>query len=121
MTPVTAGGSSPSSPWQYYLGREHAARDMYLNVVGRAHQEYLTGPYPDRDAYQVVERQAWLTYYAAGRQAWIDYQAALNTPPPPPPPTEAGHPYPQSRFPFGLDSTSGPPVPAHHPNPESGS
>jgi hypothetical protein len=106
-----------SGPWITYLNQEHAAREMYLLVVERAHREYLAGPWPDRGSYEVVERQAWNTYYAAGRGAWGRYQAALETPPPPPrtavgyepnfppdyrvpdyrlvpPPPPASHPYP---------------------------
>lgn len=70
---------TPGTPaWREYLHREHDARDMYLTVVARAHQEYLTGPYPDRDAYTLVERQAWITYYTAGRQAWQQYKADME-------------------------------------------
>lgn len=75
---------SGSIHWQEYLNREHAARDKYLTDVASAHREYLTGPWPDRGAYEVMERQAWMTYYAAGRDAWKFYRAALETPPPPP-------------------------------------
>lgn len=80
--PVPANATA----WQRYLDREHAARDMYLEVTSRASHEYLTGPWPDRAAYEVVERQAWATYYAAGRDAWRTYTREA-TPPPPPPPT----------------------------------
>lgn len=68
-----------SAAWITYREQEQAARDMYLLVTARAHHEYLTGPWPDRGAYEVVERQAWNTYYAAGRGAWGRYQAALET------------------------------------------
>lgn len=82
---------------QQYLDRERAARDMYLAVVEHAHNEYLTGPYPDRPAYEVVERQAWATYYAAARDAWRDYQPVHeHLAPPPAQPPPASHPYPMS-------------------------
>jgi hypothetical protein len=72
------------SAWQRYLDREHEARDTYLAQVQRAHHEYLTGPWPDRAAYEVCERRAWMTYYAAGRTAWHHYSAEITSPPPPP-------------------------------------
>lgn len=84
-TPVGA------TAWQRYLDREHAARDMYLEVTSRASHEYLTGPWPDRAAYEVVERQAWATYYAAGRDAWRTYTREAT--PPPPPPSHGAAPY----------------------------
>lgn len=84
-----------ATPWQRYLDREHAARDMYLEVTSRASHEYLTGPRPDRAAYEVVERQAWATYYAAGRDAWRTYVREA-TPPPPPPPADPGIVAPES-------------------------
>lgn len=71
-------------PWQRYVAKEHAARDAYIATVQNAHREYLTGPWPDREAYQHVEQSAWVTYYAAGREAWRHYTAELNPPPPPP-------------------------------------
>lgn len=106
-----------STAWSLYLDREHAARDMYLRLVERAHREYLTGPFPDRSAYEVVERGAWATYYAAGRDAWRSYRTDIeNQAPPavapgplateaaaqwaakmgyrPPRPADASHPYP---------------------------
>lgn len=78
----------PLTAWQRYLDREHAARDAYLAVTADAQDEYLTGPWPNRDAYQEVERRAWTTYYAAGRAAWQSYRAECDqtAPPPPPPP-----------------------------------
>jgi hypothetical protein len=78
-------GTGQISPWHRYLQREHAARDAYLAVTARAHQEYLTGPWPDRDSYMVVEKSAWLTYYTAGRAAWQMYRHEIDSPPPPPP------------------------------------
>lgn len=74
-------------PWQRYVEREHAARDAYLAVVQSAHREYLTGPWPDREAYQHVEQSAWMTYYAAGREAWRYYARELAVP-------ARQHPYP---------------------------
>lgn len=88
-----------SIAWENYLRDEHSARDMYLIVTSRAHEEYLTGPWPDRDSYEITERQAWLTYYQAGRGAWQRYRAAMEMPPPPPP----GTGMPNRRF-----SVSGP-------------
>lgn len=82
-------GTGQISPWHRYLQREHAARDAYLAVTARAHTEYLTGPWPDRDSYTVVERQAWLTYYTAGRAAWQMYRHEIDSPPPPPMPPSA--------------------------------
>ena len=82
-------------PWQRYVAKERAARAGYLAVVERAHNEYLTGPWPDREAYEHVERSAWMTYYAAGREAWRYYTDELTPPPPPAtPPSAASHPYP---------------------------
>jgi hypothetical protein len=108
-------GTGQISPWHRYLQREHAARDAYLAVTVRAHAEYLTGPWPDRDSYQVVERQAWLTYYTAGRAAWQMYRHEIDTPPPPPaPPTDIRLPDPSGRAvypaqPYDRD------LPAFHP------
>jgi len=107
-----------STPWQTYISHERAAREMYLAVTARAHHEYLAGPWPDRDAYLIVERDAYTTYYQAGREAWRFYRATMETPPPPParavgyapnfPPAYAGN-----------DNTSPPPPPAEsHPYPE---
>jgi len=93
VTPSDYWPSSQKTPWQEYLDREHAARDGYLAVVERAHREYLIGPWVDRAAYEVVERQAWATYYAAGRDAWRTYRAAAEAPPPPPPPPAPQQPY----------------------------
>lgn len=76
------------SPWHEYVGTETAARTMYLQVVARAHAEYLVGPWADRDAYTTVERQAWLTYHAAGRTAWLRYRAAIESPQRPPAPAQ---------------------------------
>lgn len=78
----TNPASSPA--WQRYLNREHAARDAYLTAVQHAHREYLTGPFPDREAYNVVEGDAWRRYYAAGREAWRTYADEASPPPPPP-------------------------------------
>ncbi len=81
IVPETYGSIGP---WQRYVAKERAARGAYLAVVERAHREYLTGPWPDREAYQHVEQSAWVTYYAAGREAWRHYTAELTPPPPPP-------------------------------------
>jgi len=95
VTPSDYWGSDEATPWQTYLDRQRTARDGYLLLVERAHKEYLTGPFPDRSAYEVVERAAWVTYYAAGRGAWHAYRADMDTagearPTPPP----ESHPYP---------------------------
>lgn len=88
----------PASAWERYLEREHAAREAYLAVTARAHQEYLTGPWPDRDSYMVVEKSAWLTYYTAGRAAWQVYRQEIDSPPPPPaPPADIRLPDPSGR------------------------
>lgn len=92
----------PMTPWDWYQARERAARNGYLAVVQRAHHDYLTGAWPDRDAYNRVEQQAWLVYYAAGRAAWAEMTKALadlgKLPAPPPAGT---HPYPVSTPPPG--------------------
>lgn len=90
MTAPVPEMTGETGPWQRYVLRERAARNMYITVTQQAHREYLVGPWPDRDSYQHVEQSAWVTYYAAGRRAWIDYAAELTPPPPPPLPT----PYP---------------------------
>jgi hypothetical protein len=82
-------------PWQRYVAKERAARGAYLATVERAHHEYLTGPWPDREAYQHVEHSAWLNYYQAGRDAWRYYTRELEPPPPPPLPI----PYPDGLAP----------------------
>lgn len=76
-----------TNAWQRYLASEHAARDAYLTTTHHAHLEYLTGPWPDREAYNHVELSAWVTYYAAGRAAWRTYVQEITPPPPPPTPT----------------------------------
>lgn len=76
-------------PWQRYIAKERAARGSYLATVERAHHEYLSGPWPDREAYQHVELSAWVTYYAAGREAWQYYTREVEPPPPPPAPPAA--------------------------------
>lgn len=78
MTPSDYWESIEQSHWRDFQGREHAVRNTYLATVERAHREYLTGPFPDRDAYTVVERDAWSTYYAAGRESWKLYRAAME-------------------------------------------
>lgn len=88
---VYTPGHGPAA-WQRYIQHVNRARDGYLAVVERAHREYLTGPWPDRDSYQSVERSAWVTYYAAGRQAWRIYEQEMIAPPPPPPPAEVATP-----------------------------
>lgn len=95
---MTADGYNPNlglTPWGQYLNREHAARDGYLAVTQAAHREYLTGPWPDRDSYTTIERQAWATYYAAGREAWNQYRRDM-TPPPAPPAPPMPHRVPQA-------------------------
>ena len=86
IVPETYGSIGP---WQRYVAKERAARGAYLATTESASREYLAGPWPDRDAYQHVERSAWVTYYAAGRDAWRHYTAELNPPPPPPAPPAA--------------------------------
>ena len=88
IVPETYGSVGP---WQRYVAKERAARGAYLAVVERAHHEYLSGPWPDREAYQHVEASAWVTYYAAGRDAWQHYTAEIT--PPPPPPAHSAAPY----------------------------
>ena len=88
-------------PWQRYVAKERAARTMYLDVVQRAHHEYLTGPWPDRESYNHVEQSAWQTYYAAGREAWRFYAEEITPPPPPPPPSAVNYQH-------GIDRISGP-------------
>lgn len=89
IVPETYGNVGP---WQRYVAKERAARGAYLATVESAHREYLTGPWPDREAYQHVEQSAWVTYYAAGREAWRHYTAELNPPPPPPLPSPVQSP-----------------------------
>lgn len=85
-------GADGSPAWRRYLTREHAARNQYLATTTMAQAEYLTGPWPDRDAYNAVERSAWMTYYAAGRSAWQAYrqEAATAALPPPRPTGDSG-------------------------------
>lgn len=98
--PETYGNAGP---WQRYVAKERAARGAYLATVERAHQEYLTGPWPDRQSYEHVETSAWLNYYQAGRDAWRHYTRELEPPPPPPaayvtqPPILPRFPEPQER------------------------
>ena len=115
--PVSWPGTNPDA-WNRYIAREHTARDVYLATVNSAHREYLTGPWPDRDSYEHVERSAWITYYAAGREAWRRYTAEL-TPPPPPPPGRGTVPdnLPVSPESY-LSMTSGPDQPTFTPHPE---
>lgn len=102
---MTAPGNEPRPQWvhwQEYLDREHAARFGYLAVVQAAHRELLSGPWPDREGYDTVERQAWRTYYTAGREAWNAYTRAMAVPPPPP-----AEPLPR-RVPFPAAGTGWP-------------
>jgi len=78
MTAPAADPAVTLAAYRRYLDATHAARDMYLHVTEHAHKTYLTGPWPDRDAYQIVERQAWCVYYAAGRAAWRKYETELE-------------------------------------------
>lgn len=101
-------------PWQRYVAKERSARNMYLMVTGKAHEEYLTGPWPDRDSYQHVETSAWITYYAAGREAWQHYVREITPPPPPPARLEQK----RSQYPVSDESylsLSQPFEPAFHP------
>jgi hypothetical protein len=96
---TTPGGVSPqtTAAWDRYLAEEHQAREQYLMITEVAHRSYLTGPWPDRETYTTVERQAWGAYYAAGRKAWQDYRRDLATETPPPPPGPAAtYPYQDS-------------------------
>jgi hypothetical protein len=70
------------TPWGRYIAQEHAARNEYLAITAEAHHQYLTGPWPDRDAYNRVEGTAWRVYYAAGRDAWRDYRDSMSPPMP---------------------------------------
>lgn len=118
MTPITPGELVNLGPWQRYTARERAARSAYLATVEKAHREYLTGPWPDRDAYQVVERQAWVTYYAAGRDAWRYYAAEITEPPAQSPRLSRN---PATSPLTGTVSATRPgpgPQPAYHPYPE---
>lgn len=82
--------AASSEAWQRYMNKQQAAQDDYLAVSTRAHLEYLTGPWPDREAYDHVERSAWMTYYATCREAWRTYTREMERPWAPPLPT----PYP---------------------------
>lgn len=91
-----------STPWRQYQNREHAARDQYLAVTRRAHHEYLSGPWPDRDYYLTVERDAYATYYAAGRDAWKTYRTDMETAAEPKPaPRPESNPYPPAGLSVG--------------------
>ena len=85
MSGADSYGTGRPSPWHEYVSAEAGSRDAYLAIVARAHAEYLVGPWPDRAAYETVERQAWLSYYQAGRTAWLRYRAAIDPRPIPPP------------------------------------
>lgn len=89
MSAISPEPPASITAWQRYAAKEHAARDAYLAITVAAHREYLMGPWPDRAAYEHVERSAWVTYYAAGREAWRVFTAEV-TPPPPPPTPSAG-------------------------------
>ena len=89
--------------WRRYLDREHAAQAAYLSAVKRHHLEYLTGPWPDRIAFEHAERSEWITYYQSGRDAWRAYTAELDPPPPPPAQRTAAAP---------AYTPAGPPVPS---------
>jgi hypothetical protein len=69
--------------WHRYITAEHQARAIYLSLVEDMHHQYLTGPWPDRAAYEIAERMAWNNYYSAGREAWRYYTAEITPPPPP--------------------------------------
>jgi hypothetical protein len=98
---MTAAAFGPSVAWTAYLDREHAARRKYLATIERAGEEYLVGPWPDRDSYTIAERDAWATYYHAGRAAWQQYRADLDTAPPVSRETsDASNPYPTGEGPW---------------------
>lgn len=107
MTGIVPETYGSIGPWQRYIAKEHAARDAYLATVQGAHREYLTGPWPDRDAYTHVERSAWMTYYAAGRDAWRHYTREIQ-PPPPPPAIVVPGPLAQARANDRAEKTGGP-------------
>lgn len=73
MTAAPGAGIPVLPVYQEYQRQENTARNAYLQAVINAHAEYLAGPYPDRDAYNTVERSAWMTYYAQCRNLWRDY------------------------------------------------
>lgn len=84
----------PNNPapnaWNAYISREHRIRTSYLNIVDQAAREHLNGPYPARDTYTAIERQAWAVYYQAGRDSWRQYVAEMEAELNPP----ADDPYP---------------------------
>lgn len=115
--PETRGSAGP---WQRYVEAERSARAGYLAVTEQAHREYLIGPWPDRDSYLVVERQAWMTYHAAGRQAWKRYAADMTALA-----SDASRPYrnPPTNPIFDQVSAGRPgsgPAPRFHPDTEDG-
>lgn len=84
MTTPNHPTGQPSTAWQRHHATTEAAMHDYLTTTHAAHRQYLTGPWPDRDAYNAVEVSAWMTYHAKCRAAWQDYRAETTTPPPPP-------------------------------------
>ncbi len=111
--------ASFQTAWQAYQAREQSSRARYLNAVQAAWHEYIPGPYPDRDAYNTMERDAWFTYYAACRDAWRTFRTANETSQPPPPPEyqdpakfqpayrETGLGFPGSAFPMFTPNQEG--------------
>lgn len=81
------------TPWGRYQESEAIARDIYLKTVSGAHVQYLTGPWPDRTAYEAVERSAWQTYYHDCRTAWQKFVSSFEPQQPPP----SSNPYPPAR------------------------
>ena len=87
MTTPNHPTGQPPTAWQRHHQATETAMRAYLAVTYAAHRQYLTGPWPDRDAYNAVELSAWVTYHAACRAAWATYRAETTAPPPPPVPT----------------------------------
>ena len=80
MTSVNPRRHGSVMPFKRYIDATHAARDAYLATTYHAHRQYLTGPWPDREAYQTVENTAWKVYYQASREAWQRYTRELGCP-----------------------------------------
>lgn len=101
MTGPQYQATDDMSPWDRYQARSSAANRIYLTMVINAHNEYLTGPWPDRQAYDHAERSAWMTYYAVCRQAWRTFEQEITPPPPPPAPSPPDTTtYPVGEYPY---------------------
>lgn len=80
MTTPNHPTGQPANLWRWYTTASEAARNSYLATTYAAHRMYLTGPWPDREAYQRVENTAWDVYYTAARGVWRRYTAAIDCP-----------------------------------------